>query len=135
MPSSVALEEYLAKPPDFGYTVSVHNQEQRIMAIDFSTSISGMNAAQIRQDVTAHNVANVNTDGFSRQNAIQTDATPSGTRIAAITRVPNESARRSNTDLAQATGEQIVNHNVFGANGKFVRAQDDMTGSLLDIFN
>ncbi len=64
-----------------------------------STGISGLNAAQSGLNTTGHNIANVNTEGFSRQRVETTSVVGeafrhtflgNGTQISAITRSYNE---------------------------------------------
>ena len=100
----------------------------------FNTSVSGVQAASIRQAVSAHDVANVNTPGFRQYNAYQTDMSPSGTRISHITRTPNPNADISGTDLVEEVKEQKLSKNDFSANLKAIKVQDEMTEDLLDIF-
>ena len=74
--------------------------------LGFEIAKSGMNAARNQINVTAHNIANANTPGYSRQNAIQVTKTPihslgildrtgsgiigQGTAIQTIERVRND---------------------------------------------
>ena len=64
-----------------------------------STGISGLSAAQYGLDTTGHNIANVNTEGYSRQrveteasvgNAFRSTFLGNGTQLSAITRTFNE---------------------------------------------
>jgi flagellar hook protein FlgE len=103
------------------------------METSFSASVSGMQTYMTRHDVTAHNVANVNTPGFEAQNANQAEQAPAGVTITSITRTPNPSATDSNTDLAKEAGEQIVNKHAVAANAKVMKVQDRMLGDLLDM--
>jgi len=102
------------------------------MDTSFSISASGMYATSIRHDVTAHDVANINTDGFSQSDVIQTDISTGGTRVAAVRKTPNK-GEYSNTDFAKEAGEMIQNRNVYGANGKVFKIQNQMIGELLDM--
>lgn len=61
-----------------------------------NTASSGLNAYQVATNVTAENIANVNTPGYSRQTAVLENATPvmqngfslgSGVNVVAVTRV------------------------------------------------
>ncbi|MBU2884067.1 flagellar hook-associated protein FlgK [Psychrosphaera sp. B3R10] len=63
------------------------------------TGVSGLAAAQFGLDTTGHNIANVNTEGYSRQrvetestvgNAFRSTFLGNGTQLAAITRTFNE---------------------------------------------
>ena len=96
-------------------------------------SSSGMRVAVRRHDITAHDVANVNTGGYEERTAHQAETLPAGARITHITRTPNPDPSRSNTDLAKETGEQIVNRHSFSANVKAARTKDDMLGEVIDL--
>ena len=104
------------------------------MAISFNAAVSGMQAAITRQDVTAHNVANVTTPGYEQETPYQTDVSPQGTRISHIARTPNADPNVSNTDLAKETVAQKENSSSLQANLQVARTQDRMTGTLFDMF-
>jgi len=67
------------------------------MGVDLlQLGISGLQAAQQQLGTTGHNIANVNTEGFSRQTALQQTTTPlsaggnfdgTGTRVSQVSRV------------------------------------------------
>jgi len=74
----------------------------------------------------AHNVANVNTDGFnSTQTTIQN---PSEGSVQAVSSPAN-----SSTDLAREFTEQIPIEEAHGANAQAIKAYDEMIGSLIDL--
>jgi flagellar hook protein FlgE len=104
------------------------------MAISFDAPLSGMQAAITRQDVTANDVANVNTTGYEQTTPYQTELTPQGTRISRLARTPNSPEAPSNTDLVEETREQKINKAAFQADIAVIKAQDRMTGNLLDLF-
>jgi len=103
------------------------------MEINFSAPLSGVKAAQIRHDVTSHDVANVNTKGFEERKAHQTDVQPTGTRVSHLSKTPNPVPSRSNTDLAEEAKEQIQNEKTHAANLKVIKIQDQMIGEVLDL--
>lgn len=103
------------------------------MDISLAASLSGVKTTQTKQDVTAHNVANVNSAGYSMIDAQATDVLSGGSRISVLRRIPNPSPDTSNTDLAQATGQQIENKIVYKANLQVIKVQDEMLGELLDL--
>ncbi len=87
---------------------------------------SSMAAHQDWMSSNAHNVANVNTDGFnSTQTTIQN---PSEGSVEAV-----GSATQSGTDLARELTEQIPIEKAHGANAQAVKAYDEMIGSLIDL--
>jgi flagellar basal body rod protein FlgG len=97
-------------------------------------SASGMANAMRRFEVTANNVANINTDGYQAARAKSVETPGGGARVAAITRggfppIPG----RSNVDLATELTHMIFDRNAFQANAGAFRAQNQMTGELLNI--
>ena len=103
------------------------------MEASLSSSVSGMRVSITRHDVTAHDVANVNTPGYEERRVNQAAQTPSGVAITSITSTPNSPSAESNTDLVEETKEQIVNKHANSANAKALKVKDRMLGELLDI--
>ena len=100
----------------------------------FDASVSGVKAAFFRQEVTANDVANVNTIGYRQITPYQTEAAPQGgTRVSHLTRTPNGASMPSTTDLAEETKEQIENKGALQANLGVIKAKDKMLGDLLDM--
>ena len=97
------------------------------MASLSSIGISGLQAAQLRLDSSAHNVANLNTPGFKRQTVTQQDA-PN----LAGTRTRLGKAREEGVTLEGEVVEQMSASHAFKANLQTLKTQDDMLGSLLD---
>jgi flagellar hook-associated protein FlgK len=101
----------------------------------FAISASGLRVTQIRHDVTAHDVANINTDGYEERSVVQKEQNP-GVEVAAIRKTPNKNppgANFSNTDLAVEIGEMKTNKNVYGANARVMKVQDRMIGEVIDL--
>lgn len=103
------------------------------MDITLNTATSGMRTATTRQGVTANNIANVETPGYRQMNARQSEMTPAGTQISAITRTPNPNASASGTDLAQQMVDLKLNNYDFTANTKVFKVQDSMIGEAIDL--
>jgi len=103
------------------------------MALSVGSSVTGMNAATVRQGVAAHNVANVNTPGFAQYTVNQTDMAPEGTRIASLSRTTNTDPTRSNVDLAETSKEQIISKGSLAANATVFKAKDKMMGEVIDL--
>ena len=91
------------------------------------TALSGMNAASLRLDTSAHNIANSMTPGFKRQSTLQ-EAAPGGGVRASVTQ-----AEAEGTSLAEDLVTQIDASYQFKANLKVVQTQDRMLGALLDM--
>ena len=103
------------------------------MDASFSTPVSGIRTSITRHDITAHDIANVNTGGYEQRTPRQSDVSPQGVRISHIAQTPNDRADISNTDLAAESGEQIQNKNTLAANASVVKAKDNMIGEVIDL--
>jgi flagellar hook-associated protein FlgK len=96
------------------------------MSNTFSIGLSGLNAAQLRLDSAAHNVANAQTPGFRRQQVVQ-QAQPEGGVQAEIAAQP-----RTGGSLEADAVEQMSASYAYQANLRTVKVQDQVLGSLLD---
>ncbi|OGG46761.1 MAG: hypothetical protein A3F84_18245 [Candidatus Handelsmanbacteria bacterium RIFCSPLOWO2_12_FULL_64_10] len=118
-----------------------------VMAINFEPSKSGLQAEQRRLDASAHNVANVSTDGFQRQVAAAQERPSGGVDVRVDHVQVSEEAQRAlaeakaegltpqpenDVNVADETVNQIAAKAVFQANAKALKAQDRMIGTLLD---
>lgn len=90
-------------------------------------AFSGMNAATTRLGVAAHNVANVQTAGFRRQQVLQQTQAGGGV-TASVTR-----ADAAGSDLAADAVQQMTALYSFKANLRTVQVEHEMLGSLLDV--
>jgi flagellar hook-associated protein FlgK len=89
-------------------------------------ALSGMNAAQTGLQVAAHNIANLNTEGFRRQQVVQTSVAPAG-----VSTTLTRSAEPGDSMITDMVG-LLQSKNAFLANLAVFRHQDDAMGSLLD---
>lgn len=97
------------------------------MASISSIALSGMNAAQTTLNSTAHNIANMNTSGFRRQEVIQNTQASGGVSTALTT----SSADGASIETDVVT--QLQSKNAFLANLAVFKTSDKMAGALLDI--
>jgi flagellar hook protein FlgE len=110
-------------------------------------SLSALSAFRKKMDVTANNIANVLTDEFKKSRVTFEDASPGGV-AAVIDRVetqgvPKETIRDDHTELVESSnvdlGEELTDiiptQTAYSANLKTLKAQDEMMGSLLNIFS
>jgi flagellar hook-associated protein FlgK len=88
---------------------------------------SGMRAADVAMRASAHNLANLQTEGFRRERVVQA-AQADGGVSAATSRSPSEGA-----SLEQDLVLQLQARNAFLANVAVFRAGAGATGSLLDV--
>ncbi|WP_245849825.1 flagellar hook-associated protein FlgK [Oceanimonas doudoroffii] len=118
------------------------------MAVDmYQTGVSGLLAAQAQLATTGHNIANVNTEGYSRQRAEQATTMHmfsggnfygTGTRVNDVTRMYQEYAFRdvliNNTEKAGA--EALYNHldyldkTMTSVNAGLASSLDDLYGAI-----
>jgi flagellar hook protein FlgE len=112
-----------------------------------SSSLSALSAFRKKMDVAANNVANALTDEFKKSRVTMEEGRPNGVK-AVVDRVethgfPKEAIRdgesvaveSSNVDLNEELPEMVITQTAYSANLKTVKAQNDMMGSLLDIFS
>jgi len=96
------------------------------------SSVSGMQASALRIDISAHDVANINTPGFSQSRPVQSSL-KSGTEISAIQKIPPPSPELSATELAEESAEQIISEKSFAANAAVIKTQDKMLGEVVNL--
>lgn len=96
------------------------------MPLMSSIALSGMNAAQVGLRVSAHNIANLGTDGFRRQQAVHATEAPAGVR-STVVQAPVTGASLE----ADAVG-QLRSSNAFLANLAVFKTSQRLTGTLLD---
>jgi len=90
-------------------------------------ALSGMNAAQTSLQASAHNIANLGTDGFRRQRVEQSTGASGGveTSVSQLAQAGNS----LETDVV----DELQAKNSFLANLAVFTTSDRMTGSLLDM--
>ena len=117
------------------------------MNIYFYSSIAGINAFFDKMDVTANNIANINTDNFKRRVAeitqdkngqphinITIDTTP-GLEKPRKAGEPEKSSREmSNVNYAEETISMIEAQIGVKANVKTLQTEGEVLASLIDIF-
>ena len=107
---------------------------------------SALRALGKKLEVTANNVANLDTEGFKKSRVIFQESSPSGVMVS-INHVDspgtplsteegkNEKQESSNVDV----GEEIVNlintKQAYTANLKTVKAEEEILGTLLDVLD
>ena len=93
-----------------------------------SIASSGLSAAQMRLDASAHNVANMNTPNFRRSVVSQAARAEQGGVDASVRRAPG-----TGVALEQEVVDQMSATYAFKANLQTIKTQDAMMGALLDI--
>lgn len=112
------------------------------MISSVSSSLSGMQAAFRMIDLSAHNTANINTDGFKRQRLTLSEAANGGvTTTVDTTTEPGASylswngtiVEGSNVDMAEEAVNQIIARHYLSANIAAFKTSAEMYESILDI--
>ena len=98
------------------------------MTSALSIATSGMNAAQLSLQASAHNIANLSTDAFRREQVVQA-AAPNGAGVEASLTRSSAVGSSMETDVVGL----LQGKNAFLANLAVFRASDRMHGALLDI--
>lgn len=96
------------------------------MATISNIALSGMNVAQTQLNASAHNIANLSTEGFKRQEVVQSEQAGGGV-TASVTRASSEGAALE-TDIVS----QLQAKNAFLANLAVFKTSNKMAGALLD---
>ena len=91
-----------------------------------SIALSGMNAAQTSLNTTAHNVANLATEGFKRQETVQTEQPGGG--VSTEVRQAEVAGNALETDVVT----QLQAKHSFIANLAVFKTSNQMAGALLD---
>lgn len=114
------------------------------------TPLSALQANQFRVDVTANNIANVNTDGFQASSVATADRAyindiGQGTQVTATyqparpgpvavdTAAPGGMVEQSNTDLVNEMTNLMSAQNAYGVNTSMSRSVDEATQTILDL--
>ncbi|HJW12663.1 MAG TPA: flagellar basal body protein [Albitalea sp.] len=92
-----------------------------------SIAQSGMNAALVRLDAAANNIANLQTPGYRREQVAQQEQAQGGVS-ASIERAP-----QPGENLAEDIVQQMAASYAFKANLRTIQTQDVMMGALLDL--
>jgi flagellar hook protein FlgE len=119
--------------------------EEHVMIYPVNPAVSALTAFRKKMNVTANNIANVNTDQFKKSRVnmqedsnggvssqVQKIQTPGPAKeVYRAERV--EEVESSNVDLAEELTEMIPTQAAYTANIQSLRTSDKMLGSLLDI--
>ncbi len=108
------------------------------------SALSGLFAFRTKIDVTAHNVANLDTDGFKKSRAVMEETPPGGVQARVQTvntpgpRVLDPSSpgarfvEKSNVDIGEAMVDLITARRSYEANLETLKTENELLGSLLD---
>jgi flagellar hook protein FlgE len=114
------------------------------MSSAFGIALSALKAFDIKLDVNANNIANVNTDKFEKSRVNLQETYPDGVQVTieqvntqgislSTNERTGEERESSNVDLAQEFVDQIVTQYAFESNVLTVKTADEMQETLMDI--
>lgn len=102
-------------------------------------NLSALDSLGTAQQVSANNVANVNTDGFKASSvALESGPEGQGVRVSDISESSASDAmvdgvETSNTDLGTEMVDMMTTSRAFSANVAAIRVSEQMTGHLLNM--
>ena len=114
------------------------------MISGLSSTISSLQAHDRKMSVNANNIANVNTNGFKRDQAVLEEGNEGDVRVnlrkdmspapddPLAPDAPDVEKELSNVDLADELTGMIPTEIGYKANLKTIRTKDEMIGTLLD---
>ena len=117
------------------------------MIFSVSSSLSALSAYGTKMSVHADNVANVETGGYKKRqavfkegsgNQVQVEVKPVETPGPVITEVSDgriTEKELSNVDLAEEIPQTSLTQSGFEVNLKTLQAWDQMAGAVIDIFD
>lgn len=112
------------------------------MSLSFSSSVSGIQAALHMLSISAHNTANMNTDGFKKQRAslsednhgrVTVNIMEDTERGPMYQHAHGTIAEESNVDINEEILRQISARHLFSTNVAALKTSDEMQKGLLDI--
>lgn len=108
----------------------------------FNTSLSAIYASVELMNVSAHNTANINTDGYERVNATLNEGKNGGVVVTIGSSEQTGPAYQvqataepapSNVNYADEAVNQIIAERMLQANLEVIRTLDEMEGSVIDL--
>ena len=114
------------------------------MSEAINTALSALRATLRKQDVTANNIANANTNDFKKSKASFEETSPAGVKVT-ISQVETpgtplppdevigEGHEMSNVSMEEELVDLITTRHAFAANIKTIQTENEMQGTLLDI--
>jgi flagellar basal body rod protein FlgC len=120
------LDKVFLRDRAFHFHDTLHDQKMSLSSV-FSISLSGMNAAALRESTAGSNVANALTTGYRRASVVQT-ALPGGGVAASVKRGVGSGA-----DLVEDVVSQMGAVYSFKANLLSLKVADRMAGIILNL--
>lgn len=112
------------------------------MSLSFTSSLSGIRAAMDMLSISAHNTANINTDGYKKQlfnlrenqdSGVIVDITESTESGSLYKNEKGELVETSNVNYVDEVVTQINAKHLLSANAAAIKRTDEAQESLMDI--
>ena len=112
------------------------------MSVSFNSSVSSIRAAIDMLNISAHNTANINTDGYKKQRVNLKDGHDSGVIVDITENTETGSLYKnkrgdiveaSNVNYAEEVVTQINARHLLSANAAAIKRIDEVQESLMDI--
>lgn len=98
-----------------------------------SNGLSGMRGNQTALDISSHNVANAETQGFIPQQAVFQEISKGGVTVSVSQEAFRMAAQdASGTDLVKEMVQSIQYQAGFDINAKMVKTADELLGTLIN---
>ncbi len=103
------------------------------------SNLSALSSLGTAQEVSANNIANMNTDDFKSSSVVlETGPNDQGVFVAAINESTNagpivNGVEGSNADVGTEMVDMMTTSRAFSANATFIRASEEMTGHILNM--
>lgn len=114
-------------------------QRTNVMSSAMSISLSGMQAASAMLNVTANNIANLNTPGFNPSRADLVELSGGGVAVTGTSFEDNPQSapntQTSNVDLPTELVNLKLSQTLYDANAMALKTADQMTGTLLNVLD
>ena len=101
--------------------------------MNVDNNIQSMQVIGQSQEISAHNIANVNTDGYEVAKPVQPADRISISSEARAAEQSANSLASSNTDVGKEFVKMSVNETGYTANVKAIQTQSDMEKSLFEL--
>ncbi len=108
-----------------------------------NSALSGLSASVKRLETSAHNTANLSTEGFKKETVLQSEGMAGGVVVhiqksetpgPGLPKPDGSFSEGSNVDMAEEAVNQIVAAFELGANMATLKAADEAAQSVIDLF-
>ncbi len=101
--------------------------------MNINASLSGIRNAFLRQDVSAGNVANINTKNYQSKGVLNVEAKQGGVDSVVVRSNAPGNHNKNNVNLVDEMVGQLNNVNQEKANINVLKSQNEMIGSIIDL--